>query len=86
MDSFRVVKQIRCVVKRYFFGVVCYKNFQHTLGTMMATNVIPIIAMYQQLNAAKPYVPATTYGRPTLGDQSSALHSIYLTPRYIRLG
>ena len=53
---------------------------------MMATNVIPIIAMYQQLNAAKPYVPATTYGRPTLGDQSSALHSIYLTPRYIRLG
>jgi hypothetical protein len=38
-----------------------------TFGTMAETTVTSIIAMYQQRIAAKPYVTATTYGRPTLG-------------------
>jgi hypothetical protein len=34
---------------------------------MTYTGVTSIIATYQQRITAKPYVPATTYGRPTLG-------------------
>jgi hypothetical protein len=34
---------------------------------MTDTSVTSIIATYQQRISAKPYVPATTYGRPTLG-------------------
>jgi len=34
---------------------------------MTDTSVTSIIATYQQRIAAKPYVPATAYGRPTLG-------------------
>ena len=33
---------------------------------MTDTTVTSVIAKYQQRIAAKPYVPATTYGRPTL--------------------
>jgi hypothetical protein len=34
---------------------------------MTDTSVTAIITTYQQRIAAKPYVPTTTYGRPTLG-------------------
>ena len=34
---------------------------------MTDTTVTSIIAPYQQRTAAKPFVPATTYGRPTRG-------------------
>jgi hypothetical protein len=34
---------------------------------MTDTGVTSIIVTYQQRIAAKPYVPATTYGRPTHG-------------------
>jgi len=46
---------------------------------MTDTSVTSITATYQQRIAAKQYVAATTYGRPTLDDQSLALHSTNLT-------
>jgi len=47
-------------------GVVSNKNLKK-IGTMTDTAAISVIATYQQRIAAKAYVPATTYGRPTLG-------------------
>jgi len=35
---------------------------------MTDTTVTSIIATYQQRITAKPYVPATKYGHPTLGN------------------
>jgi hypothetical protein len=49
------------------FAVVSNRNQRNTLSTMTCRCVTSITAKYQQRIPAKPYVPATTYERPTLG-------------------
>ena len=58
---------------------------------MTDTGATSVIAMYQQRIGAKPYVPATTYGRPTLGANIpymaiNSLHCIQITLRSVKLG
>jgi hypothetical protein len=58
-------------------GVVCNKNLKKTLGTLTDTTGSSIIATYQQRIAAKPYVPGTTYGRPTFS-ANGVLNKLFL--------
>jgi hypothetical protein len=47
--------------------LVVTKKLQNNLCAMMDTSVTSITATCQQRIAAKPYVPATTYGRRKRG-------------------